>query len=488
MEIDDDMVNNWGVNLVNEHGSSFCRSKKSTNELDRLIKAEVPGYQLRTLTPNGTTANSKAMEDICFDKRLCLIAMGSYVGGDGSRLQELSSSTFDKNHYINQVILPSETTEARSCFFQTVPFPYHINHSGMCPKYLLEIEAKCLKAIELKLWVALLSSRPYRGLLMEPMLSGNGGELTDRFLIDLAVVLKKFDVGVILDEVMTGGRVGPKSMLMVTGLPAPFKACVEQITMGKILNCGIVLEKKPRKPTDATAKRGESTLIEPGEAFMKFQAIRERISNGIISDRRSDVLKLFKFPEEKENINEHHWGRGCFIFTSKARPCVNKNLKCRLLPMLETTKLTKLTTKDSLLSRKSVCRMLFDAANHWCRGVQESELMRNENNPFLVHLAFYLITVKPTVIFPNAVISFIGEDRAQKIAYEIWTRKREKKVAAGAASGYKTKAISYVHRMLSDVAYRTPGLMSLTRKGENRTQGYIFNYEKMHAIPFDENI
>lgn len=487
MASNDDMVNNWGVNLLNEQ-LSFTRTKKTANDLDRLIKQAIPGYQLRTLTPNGTTANSKAMEDICFEKRLCLIAMGSYVGGDGSRLQELSSSTFDKNHYINEVVHPSATTYTRPCFFQTVPFPYHINHRGLNPEYLFQLEAKCLRAIELKLTVALLNSRPYRGLLMEPMLSGNGGELTDRFLTGLAVVLKRFDVKVILDEVMTGGRVGPKTMLMLTGLPSTFRSCVEYVTMGKILNCGIVLEKKPRKPTDQTPKRGESTLIEPGEAYMKFKAIANKIKSGAIASRRSEVLKVFGLSDEKENINEDHWGRGCFIFTTKARPEVKQNLKCRLLPKLESTKLSKLTTKESSLSRTKVCGMLFGAINEWCEGVRDSELQRNENNPFLVHFAFYLIAVKAPVIFPNAVISFIGEEKTRSMADEIWTRKRAKKVAAGAAGGYKKKAISYVHEMLADVAYRNPGLMSLTRKGKNRMQGYIFHYEKMHTIKFVEGV
>ena len=482
----DDMVNNWGVSLVDEQ-LSFSRTQKTSNDFDSLITEAIPGYQLRTLTPNGTTANSKAIEDICFEKKLCLIAMGSYVGGDGSRLQELSSSTFDKHHYINKVVHPSDTT-SRASLYQTIPFPYHINYSGMNHKALKELEWECLKAIELKLWLGLLTGRPYRGLLMETMLSGNGGELTDRFLIALAARLLTFNVKVILDEVMTGGRVGPNSMLMLTGLPVQFRERVQYVTMGKILNCGIVLEKKPRKPTDATPKRGESTLIEPGEAYLKFDKINERIHRGMIPDRRLEVLTLFGFSEAKENLDDRHWGRGCFIFTSKARPSVKKNLKCRLLPKLESTKLSKLSTKDSMYSRPRVCRMLCDAAKSWCEGVRHSELQRNENNPYLVHLAEFLIAERPPVLFPKALLIYIGKDKAQGIADELWTRKRDKKVASGAAGGYKKKAKTYVDEMLADVAYRNLNLMTLTRKGKNRQQGYEFHYDKVNTIQFNESI
>lgn len=473
----DDMVNNWGVIILDEQ-VTFSRTKKSFVDFDTIVKAAIPDYQLRTLTPNGTTANAKAIEDLCFDKTSCLIAMGCYVGGDGSRLQELSSSSFDKNHYINKVNHPSET-EHRACRNQTVPFPYYVNYPGLSQNSLKQLEDECLEAIEVKVLVAILNSHPYRGLLLEPMLSGNGGELTDRFLQCLAVLLGKYQVKVVLDEVMTGGRVGPKAMLMESELPESFRNVVEYVTMGKILNCGLVLEKKPRRPTDHTAKRGESTLIEPGEAFMKFRTIQDRIVSGIIPERRMEVLKLFGLSDEKENVNSNHWGRGCFIFTTKARPGVNQNLKCRLTPKLERTKLSKLSTKESNITTKTVCTMLHEAARSWYHHVMDSESENETRNPFVIYLAKYLIQKKPSIIFPNALLEFVGKEQADTLATEIWAIKRAKKVCAGAASGYKKKAITYLHEMLADVAYQNPGLMNITRKGKNRQQGYVFHYEKL---------
>ena len=469
--VTDDMVNNWGVDLIMDD-PKFQKFNATRNGLDVEIKRSVPGYQLESLVQSGSGANSKAINFAAAgDVSRCLIAMGSYVAGDKSPLQSLSSSRFDTHQNISEVVGPSEAP--LKCRQQTVAFPYFIPHTQLSHETLREHEIKCLNSIEWKLWIAKLTGKRFRALLMEPILSANGGELTDEFLVNLACLLKRFDVMVILDEVMTGGRVGP-TMTMSTGMPSEFLERIGYITMGKIFNCGIVLEKKPSRPTCVARRRGESTTLDPGEAFLKWRVIQNYINENNITKRRSQVLKLFGMTKS----DEHHWGRGCLIFTSKARPGVKKNLKCRLLPKLEMNhKLETLTTKQSGYSRKAVNDMLFQAAEAWMSEGRSSDL--EGHSPFLGAVIDWMIQRQEDFIAPADLVTFIGgEDNAQEMADAWHIQKRHK--SHSSARKYKKKPKTYITEVLTDISTTEPMFMLKCRKRNSRRCGYAIDYNHLN--------
>ena len=467
----DDMVNNWGVNLIMDD-PKFKKYNATRNDLDAEIKRSVPGYQLESLVHSGSCANSRAINFAADgDVSRCLIAMGSYVAGDQSKLQTLSSSRFDTHQNISEVVRPSEAQ--LNCQQQTVAFPYFIPHSQLSKEQLQNHEIRCLNSIEWKLWMAKLTGKRFRALLMEPILSANGGELADEFLANLACLLKRFDVMVILDEVMTGGRVGP-TMTMSTGLPSEFLERIGFITMGKIFNCGIVLEKKPSRPTCVERRRGESTALDAGEAFLKWKAIQKYIHEDNINRRRSQVLKLFGMTKS----DEHHWGRGCLIFTSKARPGVKKNLKCRLLPKLEMNhRLTKLTTRDSGYSRKAVNDMLFKAAEAWMIEGRSFDLQGH--SPFLAAVIDWMIERQGHFIAPADLVEFVGgQNNAQEMT-DAWHIQKCHK-SHFSARKYKKKPLTYISDVLAEISSAEPNFMVKGRKYSRRRCGYIIDYNHLN--------
>ena len=124
--VSDDMVNNWGVNLIMDD-PKFHKYNATRNDLDAEIKRSVPGYQLESLVHSGSSANTRAITFAAAgDVSKCLIAMGSYVAGDRSNLQALSSSRFDTHQNISEVVGPREAP--LNCQQQTVAFPYFIPH------------------------------------------------------------------------------------------------------------------------------------------------------------------------------------------------------------------------------------------------------------------------------------------------------------------------------------------------------------------------
>ena len=463
------MTNDWGCVLVQER-TSFHRSAKTMIDLDGEIRKSVPGFQLQSLVHSGSNANVRAIDFATGGhKSRCLIAMGSYVAGCGGPLQDLSSSCFDASHYICEIVCPEGLHPSESQLLkQTVAFPYFVSHPGLCQEELKKIEHQCLQSIELKLWTARLCREPFQALLMEPILSGNGGELTDNFLTCLSRLLKRFNVSVVLDEIMTCGRAGPK-MTVSAVLPKEFLEIVGYITVGKIFGGGMVLQKRPKRPTDITNKWGESTSLNAGEAYLKWRVIQERIEQGAIPARRALVLRMMGMEETDNRL----WGRGCLIFSSKARPGVLKNLKCRLLPMLEiNVKLQKGKTKNSGYGRKVVCEMLLKSAKEWLEATHCFEFERSP--PFLGPVADYIVRNQPDVIFTEDILHDMGNDAAESMA-----RKFTQKNNPGKAHPYPKKPKSYINELLLRLSHLEPTLLLKTRKQKRRKQGYVITYNNL---------
>ena len=79
-------------------------------------------------------------------------------------------------------------------------------------------------------------------ILMEITLASNGSTISDRALTILGELAHLHKFGIVVDEIMTGGRT--KTMLSTMEKPKIFQKSVEFITMGKWLKCGMVLGSK----------------------------------------------------------------------------------------------------------------------------------------------------------------------------------------------------------------------------------------------------
>ena len=161
--------------------------------------------------------------------------------------------------------MPQEYNEANlQCQEQTVPLPYNIPGDWLPDARLCNYKRYCLDHLHETLLFAFFSGKPYKAILLEYILGGNGAELLIEFLTSLSYLLKLFGVVVVADEVLTGGRVGP-GIAMTTSMPSEFKKSVEFITLGKFMGCGLVLQRKQPKPVDiGLSLRGFSTSADCG--------------------------------------------------------------------------------------------------------------------------------------------------------------------------------------------------------------------------------
>lgn len=331
----DEMVNDWGCDLVQWSG----RGQVTENQFDHLaIRKAVPGFQLMKLEISGTAANMTAINFATnCDIGKCLFAAGSYSGGWGE-LELMSTSSFSVNRCLSLPKSPEGITNTR-CLIQTVPLPYFITCEQFGDDIAKQIENSCLQILHKRLLFGLLIGEPVKAVILELILGGCGGELSNRFLKQFGSLCSHHGVSIIVDEIMTGGRVGP-TMTITQATPLEFLKAVKYITIGKIINCGVVLEQCPKNPRgdEGTGRgRGSSTRMDPGEAYHRWVKVMKRLNEGVVPVRRREVLQLLKV----SRIPESHWGVGCLVFTNRARPSVTRGLKNRLLPMLEHSKLRK---------------------------------------------------------------------------------------------------------------------------------------------------
>lgn len=456
----DDFVNQWGCNLVSDYSGTAARGPAlnvTESSLQALVSSSCQGmFKYHSLHGSGSAANHCAM-DLATKGEVssCLVAMGSYVAGNGSSLQLLSSSTYTAKQSLATVASPYDESVSLSCKKQTVPFPYHVPHDRLSPSHLKDFEKKCLKELERAILMGVLSGKMFRCLMFEPILSGCGGELSRSFLRDLGLLLERYGIVVIVDEILTAGRVGP-SMLMSTGFPQEIINCIKYVTMGKIIGNGMVLSKACKKPQEATFYRGTSTMISPATAYGKWKTIQGRINDGYIDARREEVLKLYGL---SRSPNEH-WGRGCLIFMQYARYQVNQGLKSRLLPKLENVRCNKLQVKRTPFSRERVCKMLQDAAEEWISA--RNEQYENKYSPFLVRLVDFMLSreLESNLVYrgyfevvPGVFLEYIGEHQVCKMEEKRKDFKRAKHtLAAPCKRDYQKKAKSIIHSALNEIS------------------------------------
>ena len=370
----DSLMNSWGTECVMAGGS---RCGSTFHEFDADVRRSVPGYQLDICLSSGTFANHHAALKECDgDLEAALFGIGSYLGGL-DYFQETSTAGFSSSNTFSVPKLVENATPHQ--IKRTAVLPHTLpNSADIVSKELEKFEDRCLRLLQKRLLRHILDPRlkRIRVILMEYILSGNGAELRETFLIKLAHLLKAFDVVVIADEVMTGGRAGP-CMTMTESLPAVWKECVSHITMGKWMGCGVVLRKTP-KNVDKSAKevRGLSTKLSLGPPHQAWKAVQKKIENGDLMKRQQEVINSLNLNNKTHgnplvtvcHQTEFVWGRGLLLFSKYTRPINTQSLKNRMLPRLQPKmKIRKGRAEVSSWTRSKMAKNIMSSLLEWVK-------------------------------------------------------------------------------------------------------------------------
>lgn len=461
----DNMVNNWGTGLI-QNERKYAES--TPDLLDGEIRKAVPGFKLIGVLESGTGANDRAISLATgANYTRCLFAMGSYSGGTGI-LQTLSSTQMTTNWQISLVQHPQDCSLAAQ--EQTVAMPYHIPHRDLMRASIQEMEKLCLDSLNVKLMHAVLRGRPYKAMLLEYILSGSGGELSVPFLLELAKLLKQYNVTIIADEIMTGGRCGP-TMAITTALPTEFIERVGFVTLGKVVSCGLVLV---RAKDNYEKSRGTSTELEVGEAFYRFTTIAERIFSGFIDLKLQKVFKAIKLDPDLV------WGRGLLLFSNKARSGLQRGLKNRMLPTLEHHGKTRIQLgfTDTPWTKAVVHALLFEGCRSWMEHtqvLQSTQLL----SPYMFELAKY-ISHHPRdeeQIYPSNYMAQIESSQEPELLALHKERKRRRLGPRNGRCNASHKKL--VFDSLSEAAETSNGFLTRTLKTKKRRLCYITNYENI---------
>lgn len=471
---EDNMANNWGTHYVGSvtvgstSSSGGCRDV-SYQKFDTLVRTTIPGYRLHAVLDSGTTANERALGIATdFNTQRCLIAMGSYVGGVGA-MEDLSSTKSLSNYWFSMVQRPEDTSDLAQEL--TVAFPYHIPTKDMDQTALALLEERCLVALETKILCSKIDGQPYKAILLEYILSGSGGILSKDFLMKLGLLLKRFDMVAIVDEIMTGGRVGP-TMVMTTGMPKEFTQCAEFLTMGKVFGCGLLLIADSSKR--GLGQRGTSTKLSAGFAYNRFAIIAAQLSASILEKKRAMVFEQCGL--EDTPFNEIVWGVGLLLFCMHARSQIMNCLKCRLLPTIECYKGLKMKRgfKPTPWTRSEMSAYLWKTCERWLQhadGLYDRKCV----SPFKVAIARY-IQAHPAerVLCPSEISRELEEDKTCNVAVMVATFREQKKRRLGRRHGRcSARYGSLVTGALVDAVGSSNGFITTRERTCQRTTKYL---------------
>ena len=373
----DDLANEWGVSLVlpGEASPRHARrcvgigtfERKDSRVLRELIFDTFDGeFRLEKVSQSGSDAQLYAIfQATQGDVSLCLVASGSYVSGSNGGLQNWSTSDFEAVHGHTVIIRP---TDVRLKFTQmhTVGLPFHIPGT-MDAEALEAYEDRCLNELHVRCLAARINGAPFKALLMELLLAGNGGTLSDRALTRIGMLAEHHNFCVVLDEIMTAGRTG--TMLMLLQKPEPFKKAVRYVTMGKWMGSGLVLvsgeEAKDllynmnEVSSRTISNRWLSNSLDCKEIIAAWREVQNKLSNA--QKRRAAALKKLRVTESR------CWGAGTIIFAPLRRNDLCLGLKCRFLPLLDDAPFigqVKRTVKEEW-SKDKVNDRIVKGVNSW---------------------------------------------------------------------------------------------------------------------------
>ena len=197
------------------------------------------------LTTNSSDANLYAVTSLTQGNTSgCLVACGSYVSGDSGPLQSWSTSAFEIGSGPFGIICPEDQRITPFTVEHTIPLPYFIE-GKLFDDDLRKYEIECLEHLHILCLYNKVMKKKVTCILMEIILASNGSTVSDRALTILGELAHLHKFGIVVDEIMTGGRT--KTMLSSLEKPKIFQKSVEFITMGKWLKCGMVLGSKQQQ-------------------------------------------------------------------------------------------------------------------------------------------------------------------------------------------------------------------------------------------------
>ena len=199
-------------------------------------------FGLMKLTTNSYDANLYAVTSLtqCNTSGF-LVACGSYVSGDCGPLKSWSTSAFDIGSGPSSIISPEDQRTTPFTLEHSIAVPYIIEGT-MCDDDQHKYENECLEHLHIFCLYNKVMKNKVTCILMEITLASNGSTVSNRALTILGHLAHLHDFGIVVDEIMTGGRT--KTMLSKMEKPKIFQKYVEFITMGKWLKCVMVLGSK----------------------------------------------------------------------------------------------------------------------------------------------------------------------------------------------------------------------------------------------------
>ena len=183
--------------------------------------------------------------------------------------------------------------------------------------------------------MAKMNNCPIRALFLEMILAGNGGILRNEALLALGELARHHNFNIIVDEIMTGGRVGP-GMLCSMNSPVQFVEKISHVTMVKWTTMGLCLRSEGFVPQEASLdqSRGSGTVKNAQQVMLHWKVVLDRLP--FLEVRRNAVLTSLKLTRDRA------WGGGILIFGEKFRLDSKRGLKNRYLPLCQSIPIDKI--------------------------------------------------------------------------------------------------------------------------------------------------
>lgn len=330
----DNLQNEWGVKLI----QNKIKTRNSINEHSNHIEIintmndlctpfEVDSFQI-----SGTSANFYAIgEASCNNMESTLVGCGSYVSGEKSaQFRAWSSSNTDITKELSLIETRKEFL-LEPALKRTIPLPYYIKCDDIDEFDLQAYETRCFNELNRRCILQMSRGNKPSCLFMEIMLAGCGATIRDEYLAKLGKLCKRFNINIVVDEVMTSVRTG--SMLLTNDVPIEFQEAVSHVTIGKWFGRGCVLRNKnhifvrgPQEVETCLIPRGPSNSLSHKETLGFVRSLHQAIVS--VTTRREQVIRRCKLN------NENTWGKGCMIFSTKTMKNNYQGLKCRYLPQI----------------------------------------------------------------------------------------------------------------------------------------------------------
>ena len=335
----DDFANKWGHHYLgvdgNENKNNEYDYSLQDEKLASIVQEHTQGkFTCERVCENGTKANC---DSICLATKAqsdrVLYASGCYISGDEGLLIE--RSVVEYSNHIYKTLKRQEDSPVSEDHFDTIALPYYLDQN-IDNTELVEYENKCLMDLEIRIHLSEImpKRRSYKALFMELMLAQNGAGLSNRAIEGIARICKKNNITIIVDEIMTGGRVSSDNILLVMTAPESFLDAVEYVTLGKWMGRG-------------SGQKGMGMVLIKTEAFKEKERRIGQSRDSLGGVRVDDIIpqwiwlakNIQRIPMLRARVLGHFglesdvnvWGQGLMIFSSLVDIKSTAGVKNRLL-------------------------------------------------------------------------------------------------------------------------------------------------------------